>query len=463
MEPAPKASSAQNTPIEEPRKIALVKLAPVTPRQRKGPKPFGPEVPRIVIRVPDPDEKQRICPKTGQPMKFWKEEKLEVLGCQPAQYFIFEFIRKVFVSDAKTAPSYSPWPDEVYGPSRAHASLLAHIFAERFGRHAPYYRLEQEGQRHGVHLARSYLVSLMELLNKTVQLLGPAQKKEVLAHDYVHVDATPVPACDPSKPGSRVETTVWTFQAHNGPVFYQHEYAEGKSPRHPDRTLKEGNFKGDVQTDAAAGLNKIGTEGQVKAYGCLAHARRRFHKAYKAKDKDAEPYLVGINRLFRIDRLAAYFHLSFENKAKLRQKYSLPLFDRLLAQAKIEQPKIPPDRLLGKALHYLIEQEIFLRRCVENPRIDLSNNQAERSIRNLKVGCRNWLQLGRPEAGARLANLFTLAQNCIREGIDPEVYMNDLLKKLPSCSTNKVAEMLPRAWKQARDQANQPADSPKAA
>jgi len=461
--PEPVDSPEPVTSTGEAAPIKLVKLSPARPAQRKGPKRFGPDIARIVVQIPDPDEKDRICPRTGKPMKRFKQEVLEVLGCRPAEYFVFQFVRSVFAGEGKSAPVYSPWPDEVFGPSRAHASLLAHIFAEHFARHVPYYRLEKEAQRHGVHLARSYLVSVMEMLNQTLQLLGKAQKQEVLADDYLHIDATPIPACDPSKPGARVETTVWVYRAHGGPVWYQHEYDEGKSPRHPDRTLKQADYKGDVQTDAAAGLSKIGKADQVTAYGCLAHLRRYFYKAYKARDKDAEPYLIGINRLFRIDRLAAYFQLSMENRRKLREKHSLPLFLRLVERAQAQQPKVLPDRLLGKALNYLIEQRVFLQRSIENPRIALSNNEAERSVRGLKVGCRNWLHLGRPQAGSRLANLFTLVQNCLDEGIDPEVYMNDILSRLPSHLAARIAELLPHAWKRTRGKANQSADSPEAA
>jgi len=463
MEPKRKPAAEEQAPARDLVPIQLVKLSPARPRQRKGPKRFAPEVPRIVVQVPDPEEKARICPRTGKPMQRFKEEVLEVLGCRPAEYFIMQLVRGVFAGEGKSAPVYSPWPDEAYGRSRAHASLLAHIFSEHFGRHVPYYRLEQEAQRHGVHLARSYQVSLMEQLNQDLQLLGQAQQREVFAHDYLHVDATPIPACDPAQPGARVETTVWVYRAHGGPVWYQHEHDEGKSPRHPDRTLKQADYQGDVQTDAAAGLSKIGQADQVRTYGCAAHLRRYFYKAYQAKDRGAEPYLLGINRLFRIDRLAAYFKLSLENRRQLREKHSLPLFLRLVAQAKAEQPKVPPDHLLAKAYHYLIEQQVLLQRTIENPRLALSNNEAERAVRGLKVGCRNWLHLGRPQAGARLANLFTIAQNCLDEGLDPEVYLHDILRRLPHHPAARIAELLPRAWKRTRGKTKSAADSTRAA
>ena len=438
---------------EKKRPIKLTKIAASGPRQRKGPKRFDPKLPRVVLKVDDPSAAERTCPDTGQPMQPAKTEAIEVLACVPAYYYVARYERTLWVSPAKCAPVYSPWPDEVFGPSRAHASLLAHIAAERFGLHQPYHRLEKHAQRRGAHLARSYQVSLMKLLDKTVTRLVAEIKAEVMRHRYLHVDATPVPACDPAQPGQTSETTIWTFQAHGGPVWYQHEHDHGKSPRHPDKTLREANFAGKVQADGAAGLNQIGQRGKVTAYGCAAHCRRPFYRAYDAGELQAAPYLTGINRLFRIDRLASHFRLSRGSKEKLRKKYSLPLFRALVARARRERPKVAPNLLLGQAIGYLLKQRIYLERCIKDPEADLSNNAAERSIRGLKIGARNWLHLGHPSGGPRLANLFTLIQNCLDEGVDPERYLADILPRLPGHSAGRVAELLPRAWKKAQEQA----------
>jgi transposase len=238
---------------EKKRPIKLTKIAAAGPRQKKGPKRFDPKLPRVVLKVDDPSAAERTCPETGRPMEAAKTEAIEVLACVPAYYYVARYERTLWVSPAKCAPVYSPWPDEVFGPSRAHASLLAHIAAERFALHQPYFRLEKHAQRRGAHLARSYQVSLMKLLDKTVTRLVAEIKAEVMRHRYVHVDATPVPACDPAHPGRTNETTIWTFRAHGGPVWYQHE------PSGPDAAGSEicgqraGGRSGRSEPNRAAG------------------------------------------------------------------------------------------------------------------------------------------------------------------------------------------------------------------
>lgn len=432
-------------------KAAGGKLGPIaakTPRQRKGPKPLDPKLPRVTVKVADPDPKERICPVNGRPLRPGKKEAIEVLACVPAHYYVLRYERTLWVSDAKSAPVYTPWPDEVLGPSRAHTSLLAHVAGERFGMHAPYYRMERQAARRGVHLARSYQVSLMRQLDRTVKPLVAAIKTQGLGSGYLHVDATPIAAQDPAKRGAMVETTIWAFRAKGGVVWYQHEYDDGKSPTHPDRTLKEANFRGIVQVDGAAGLNRIGPPGQVTAYGCIAHARRPFYRALQAGEEDAAPYLDGFNRLFRIDRLAQYFRLGPENRRRLRQRHSVPLFHSLVARARKARRSIPPNLLLGQAIGYLLKQRRYLERCVKDPAADLSNNAVERSVRPLKLGARNWLHLGRPQAGARLANIATLVQNCLEAGIDPERYLADVLPRLQGHPAKRIRELLPQSWKE---------------
>jgi hypothetical protein len=136
-------------------------------------------------------------------------------------------------------------------------------------------------------------------------------KAALLAQDYLHLDATPVPLCDPARPGRTVEATVWGYRAQTGPLCWYQFCAPpgGKSPAHPDRELQAAGFAGLLQVDGAGGLSAIGRPDQVIALGCMAHARRYAHKAVVDGDRNAEVYLAGFNRLFRLDRLGKRFRL----------------------------------------------------------------------------------------------------------------------------------------------------------
>lgn len=427
--------------------------APITqsakkPSAPKGPKPLDPALPRELIAVPAPAPEKLLCPVTGKLMQPGFVDSLEVLARRPAVYYVKRYERTVFVSPAKTAPVYAPWPAEVLPRSRVHASVVAHLAAAHYADHQPFHRIEQQLSRTGVDLPRSSQVSLMRQLDELVAPLVRAMKAEVLGSDYLMLDATPVPVCDPLRPGAAREATLWAYRNAGGTVWF--DYQPSKSPQHPDRVLTQANFRGLLHTDGASGLGSIGPPGQVTSLGCFAHLRRYFFKAFKAGEGGAGGYLLDINRLFRLERLARHFRLALDKRETLRQRRSLPLFDAMVERAGRQSNGILPKSLLGEAIHYLLAQQAPLRRCLEQARAELSTNAVERAIRPLKLGANNWLHIGHPSAGPRLANLFTVVENCRLLGLDAEAYLIDIIARLPDHPASRVGELLPRHWAQAR-------------
>jgi hypothetical protein len=171
----------------------------------------------------------------------------------------------------------------------------------------------------------------------------------------------------------------------------------------------------------------------------------------KGHELKAERYLQGINRLFRIDRLAKRFGLSVEKRQKLRDKHSLPLFRQLVRWANEDTLTATPKTDFGDGLHYLLAQRVSLERCLTMPRAELSNNGAENSIRPLKLGAKNWQAIGHPSAGPRLANLFTLVENCRQAGVDPEAYLIDVIGRLPDHPAKDIAALSPWKWKRSTE------------
>lgn len=437
--------------------VATVDTSPKKPRVPKGPKPLDPALPREHIALPPPEPGKLNCPVTGRLMQPGFTEKLEVLARRPAVYFVKRYERTVFVSPAKTAPVYTPWPSDVLARSRVHASVVAHLAAAHYAGHQPFHRIEQHLARTGVDLPRSSQVSLMRQLDELVAPLVRSMKAEVLGSDYLMLDATPVPVCDPARPGAAREATLWAYRNSEGTVWF--DYQASKSPQHPDRVLKEAGFCGLLHTDGASGLGSIGPPGQTVSLGCFAHLRRYFFKAFKAGEPGAGSHLLAINRLFRIERLARHFRLALDKRETLRRRHSLPVFEALVKRAAQQSVGVLPRSLLGEAIHYLIAQQAPLRRCLEQARAELSTNAVERAIRPLKLGARNWLQVGHPGAGPRLANLFTVVENCRLLGLDPEAYLIDIIARLPDHPAARVAQLLPRRWMQAR-QADSPSTTP---
>jgi transposase len=196
--------------------------------------------------------------------------------------------------------------------------------------------------------------------------------------------------------------------------------------------------------------------------GCLSHARRPAYKAVDDGDLKAEVYLEGFNKIFKIDRIAKRFRFDEEKRHEWRMRYSLPILDLLVAMAEGEIAEVTPKTHLWDCVHYLKEQQEYLRRCLTIRGAELTNNSAERCLRALKTGEVNWQWIGHPKAGPRLANLFTLVENCRQVGVNVEAYITDLVIRLPGHPAKRIAELLPAAWKRSRETAKAAADPPAA-
>ncbi|MDP1891670.1 MAG: IS66 family transposase [Gemmatimonadaceae bacterium] len=453
-EPAPDA--APSDPAPRPR--------PATTRaSTPGPQPLDPALPREEIALPDPPLAQRVCGVTGAPLVPGFTEYLEVLARRPAVYFVKRFGRTVWVSPAKSAPVATPWPADVLPRARMHASVVAHIAAAHFCEHVPYYRLEQQLARTGVSLARSTQVSLMAQLDTLVAPLIAHLKAQVLASGYVHLDATPVDVCDPARPGAARSATLWAYRARSpdptveGLVWF--DYRMSKSPVHPRALLHAAQYRGVIQTDGAAGLDVLGPPAHITHLGCWAHARRYLADAVRLGEPRAATYLTPVDRLFRMDARARRIVRETPvarrpevaaRVATWRTRFGVPLVQALMAHANTSMLTLPPKSALAVALGYLLGQRASLLRCVTTPDAYLDNNAAENAIRPLKLGSKNWLFVGHPAAGPRLANLFTLVENCRQAGLDIEAYLLDLLTRLPTHSMRRLGDWLPRAWQRAR-------------
>ncbi len=429
---------------------------------RPGPKPLDPALPRAVVILPDPPVSERRCPLTGAPLVPGFAERLEVLARRAPAYYVRRYERTVWVSPAKSAPIATAWPNDVLPRARVHVSVVAHLAAAHYAEHLPFYRLEQQLARTGVALARSTQVALMTRLDALVAPLVAHLKRAVLDRGYVHLDATPVDVCDPTRPGRAREATLWAYRARSadpaveGLVWF--EYQASKSPAHPRAVLAA--YRGVLQTDGAAGLDTLGSPNGVTHVGCWAQARRRFIQALRLGESRAGPYVAQLDRLFRLDararRIAAARPAHAPRVATWRARFRVPLAEALFARATADGLVLPPKSALGQAVGYLLAQRAPLTRCVTTPGARLDNNAVEHAIRPLKLGAKNWRFVGHPDAGPRLANLFTLVENARQAGVDVEAYLTALLTHLPDHSVRRLGEWLPRTW-QRRDHVAQQA------
>jgi transposase len=444
--------------------MPLPSSAPKPPPARAhqtGPKPLNPALPRETIHLPNPPADARVDDLTGAPLMPLMPEVLEVLARHPTVWYVKQYRRTLWGNADKAKLVYTPWPASVLPRAHIDVTTLAHLVTQHYDAHQPFYRLERQYDRLGVALPRSTQVSLMAQVDTWVRPLVEALQGQVFATGYVQADATPIPLQDATRPGKTVEGTIWAYRGigvappsvtqkppwpEKPPDYVWYEYQATKSPDGPDAVLKAMQYQGVVQTDGASGLDTIGRPTGLTRLGCWVHARRYFVDAEKVKERDIAAYLGPIQALFRIDRRAAHFGLTPDQHLALRARYSVPLCDALLARARSALVTVMPNTKLYKALYYLVGQQEGLRRCLTTRGARLDNNLVENDIRPLKLGVRNWLQIGAPTAGPRLAHLQTIIANCRLAKIDPEAYLIDVLPRILDHRSDQLHELLPQAW-----------------
>jgi hypothetical protein len=269
---------------------------------------------------------------------------------------------------------------------------------------------------------------------------------------YVQLDATPLDLLDPQRPGAAREGCGWAYRALDGPVFF--EFALGKSGDAPGTRLK--HYRGKLQTDGASNFGGATENEGVVHLLCWAHARRYFHKALKAGEKDAESYLEDMRRLFRIEALARHFEVSSDKLQEARERFSVPLAEKLFERARQWREDCPLVKTrMGKAVEYFLKRREELLECFRHPGSRIDNNLVENAIRPLKLGLKNYLFIGHPDAGDSFACLYTLVENCRLAEANPEEYLADLIERMPDHPVSKIDDFIPQNWMKIRNSKNE--------
>lgn len=411
--------------------------------KKKGPKPLNPNLPRIEETIEDPDLGELICKFTGEPMRHVFDETVEVLARKPAEYWVRVLKRRVFASPGGESMAYSPWPSDVMPRSRIDASVVGSVLCARFADHQPYSRQSGQLARHGVKLDRGTLGSLVRLAEEKLESVYDAVVRQALAGDYLMMDPTPVRLKSDEKKGGTKTGCLWTYRALDGPVFF--EFAEGKHGTTPKETLK--HYKGILQTDGANNFGGVPERPDIIHLNCWAHARRYFFRAEESGDPTAAPFLDGIDRLFRRERIARRFRLTPESLLELRRRFSLPEVDAIFAKAR-EHAQTERMCKTGtpKAVSYILARTGPLRECFLHAPSRIDNNLAEQALRPIKLGAKNWLFIGHRNAGPRAAMMFTLVENCRALGINPEEYFIDVLTRVDDHPFARIDELTPHGW-----------------
>ena len=333
----------------------------------------------------------------------------------------------------------APWRGKVIEKGLLGPGFLAHVITERFGNHLPYYRLESQYKSEGLDLSRSVLCESMARCAELLEPIAEELKREILGSAVIHTDDTPVTVARSREGGSR-EGRVWVYLNRDGRHWY--DFTPTRKRDGPARVF--GEFTGFIQADAYGGYDRLYAPGGATEVGCWAHVRRKFVDA-EASDPDLSRAAVDrIRELFRIEEEIA--GLSDDERRVVRHERARPLLEEFAAWMRLASTQVLRKSPMAQAIGYAQNQWTALTRYVDDGRLSISNNAAERALRPMAIGRKNWLFFQREGGGKTASILMSLLMTARAAGVDPRDYFKDVLLRIATCPN--AARLTPHGWKE---------------
>jgi len=327
--------------------------------------------------------------------------------------------------------------------------LLAQVAVSKFADHLPLHRQTHLFARHGVTLSRQTLCDWMGRAARLVAPLVTLMQQQVLQSKALQTDDTPVAVLDPSLPRTKTGR-IWTYVGDAQHPYTVYDYTPDRSRAGPDQFLQA--FNGYLQADAYAGYDALyrAPARGVTEVACWAHARRRFFEARDADPIRAMILLAYIRLLYDVEREARDRALDAAGRQALREERSVPILADIEAYLRREQPQVLPKSPIGEAIAYALNNWAALVRYIEDGDLEIDNNAAERSLRGVAVGRKNWLFFGSDTGGRTAAILTSLITTCKRLDVEPFAYLRDVFERISAHPAPRLAELLPDRWQAAR-------------
>ena len=417
---------------------------------------------REVIDVPEADK----LAADGTPKTQIGEEITVKLGYRPAAFFKREIVRPKYADPAvpEAGVTIAALPPQLLDGSFLDATLGAHLLVSKYGDHLPLYRLEDIYARGGVALSRSTLCDwVIVLTDRWLRPLAQALKVQLLQQNVIHVDETPLPL---QRDGRVVKARQWTYTSRD-PKITLYEFTEDKEGVHVREFLQ--GWRGYLQADAASNYDALyRTRPEVVEVGCWAHARRKFFDVAAAADKNAKPgekpqrilahdALEMIGELFAIERAATEAGDDHKQRRARRRSQAQPVLDKIKAWCEDKLADVLPKSPTAGALSYLLKRWDVFTRYLEDGRIAIDNNAAERALRPVTIGRKNWLFAGSNRGGDACAIAMSLIATAKAHGHDPLAYLTDVLARLPTLKAKDIDSLLPTNWKPQTNMPHPPA------
>ncbi len=402
-------------------------------------------------RILDLPEEQKICAQTGEPLVRIGEEVTRKLARKAEQFFVIEYVRPKYASRKNPDQGVltAALPDSVIARCPVDESLLASILTAKYADHLPLYRQAQILRRSDIQISRQALSKWVLSLAAGLAPLYEAMKTRVLASGVIFVDETPVSLQNQSK-GPCKKAYMWIYAGGGGtdPPYRFFEFRTSRSHAHVEQTLKQ--YQGVLHSDKYAAYEKLARRAEIQWCPCMAHARRKFVEAEGAEPGLRRRILRKIRHLFMLERIA--WARSADERLRIRRQIEKPVLASLtsLVKERILAGGLLPKSKFSQALHYYLDLAPHFENYLNHPDARLDNNVAERAIRPLAIGRKNWLFVGSADGGQAAATILSLIQTCRNLGINPQQYLEDVLRRIMSHPAKRIDELLPDRWLASR-------------
>ncbi len=396
-----------------------------------------------------PEEK--ICPETGEPLVCIGQEVSRKLARKSEQYYIIEYVRPKYASrkNPDLGVRTAALPDAVIERCPADESLLAYVLNAKFADHLPLYRLVEILGRSQIRISRQTLSKWVLTLGTALEPLYEAMKARILESGVVFADESPVRLQTQGK-GRCHQAFMWVYAGGGGgdPPYRFFEFHRNRNHAHPEKTLKD--FQGVLHSDKYGAYEKLAAREDIVWCPCMAHVRRKFVEAETGDPQLRRTTLRKIRYLFMLERVA--WKRSPKERLRIRRELEKPILDELTQKIKerLLAGGILPKSKFHKALHYYLGLAPHFSNYLNHPDARLDNNVAERAIRPLTIGRKNWLFVGSEDGGRASATLLSLVQSCRNLGINPQEYLEDILRRIMSHPAQHLQELLPDLWLAAK-------------
>lgn len=396
------------------------------------------DLPRQEIII-EPEEDISGCRKIG-------EEITETLELELPQLVILRYVRPKYVKSDGSTILIGELPSMPIQKGMAGPKLLAHVVISKYVDHLPVYRQVKQFSRWGIELPDSTIYGWITGTCKLLEPLYECLKTRSLSSNYLQADESPLQVMTKEKKGKTHRGYMWVY--HSPPKkMVLFDYRPGRNKEGPEELLK--NYRGFLQTDGYQVYDDFANTPGITLVGCMAHARRYFEQALNNDRQTAEYVMQRFGLLYDLEREMRDSGNSVEEIAKRRTEEALPVLEEMKQFMKSAITRVTPQSPIGKAIGYALPRWEKLSLYTKHGELNIDNNLVENQIRPLAIGRKNYMFAGSHESAQRSAMLYSFMGTCKLNGVDPEKWLTDVLRKIPDTKLSELHTLLPNNYAQS--------------